>query len=118
MNRKFDWTALLLFTALLFGAVVRFWPAATNGFPINDGGMFYVMIRDLKANGLTLPSFTSYNSAQIPFAYPPLGFYITALLSTLTPVSELQIVLWLPALINTLSILAFFKLAEHTLGSR
>ena len=118
MNRKFDWAALLLFTALLFGAVVRFWPAATNGFPINDGGMFYVMIRDLKANGLTLPSFTSYNSAQIPFAYPPLGFYIAALLSTLTPVSELQIVLWLPALINTLSILAFFKLAEHTLGSR
>lgn len=70
MNRKLDWPTLLLFTALLFGAVVRFWPVITNGFPLNDGGMFYTMIRDLKANHFILPQFTSYNFANIPFAYP------------------------------------------------
>ncbi|MDO9302752.1 MAG: hypothetical protein Q7T89_15305, partial [Anaerolineales bacterium] len=81
MNQKLNWSMLFLFTALLFGAVVRFVPAASNGFPLNDGGMFYTMIRDLQANHYILPQFTSYNFADIPFAYPPLGFYIAASLS-------------------------------------
>jgi hypothetical protein len=118
MNRKLDWSALLLFTALLFGAVIRFMPAASNGFPLNDGGMFYTMIRDLQANHYILPQFTTYNFADIPFAYPPLGFYIAASFSSLLPVSDLQTLLWLPALVNTLSILAFYKLAEQILLSR
>src|SRR5258706_13400918 len=59
-----------------------------------------------------------YTSVYIPFAHPPLGFYIAALLSDLFPVSELQILLWLPALINTISILAFYKFAEQILNSR
>jgi hypothetical protein len=118
MNRKLDWPALFLFTALLFGAVVRFWPAVTNGFPLNDGGMFYTMIRDLKAGQYLLPQFTTYNFADIPFAYPPLGFYIAASLSALLHVPELQILLWLPALVNTLSIFIFYKLAEQILPSR
>ena len=93
-------------------------PAISNGFPLNDGGMFYTMIRDLQANHYILPQFTSYNFVDIPFAYPPLGFYIAASLSDLLPVSVLQILLWLPALVNTLSILAFYKFAEQILPSR
>jgi hypothetical protein len=118
MNRKMDWSALLLFTALLFGAVVRFVPAASNGFPLNDGGMFYTMIRDLKANHFILPQFTTYNFVDIPFAYPPLGFYISAIFSSLLPVSDLQILLWLPALVNTVAIFFFYKLAGQILPSR
>ncbi|MBI5953417.1 MAG: hypothetical protein HY865_17325 [Chloroflexi bacterium] len=118
MNRKLDWSVLLLFTALLFGAVVRFVPAASNGFPLNDGGLFYTMIRDLKANGFVMPQFTAYNFVDIPFAYPPVGFYIAAIFSTLLPVSDLQVLLWLPPLVNTLAIFFFFKLAEQILPSR
>lgn len=118
MKRKLELPAFLLFTALLFGAIVRFWPVITNGFPLNDGGMFYTMIRDLKANGFALPQFTTYNQADIPFAYPPLGFYIAALLSTWLPVSELWTLLYIPAGINTLSILVFYKFTEETLNSR
>ncbi len=76
------------------------------------------MIRDLKANQYSLPEFTTYNFVDIPFAYPPLGFYAAASLSSLLPVSELGILLWLPALVNTLSILVFYKLAEQILPSR
>jgi hypothetical protein len=118
MNRKLDWSVLLLFTALLFGAVVRFVPAASSGFPLNDGGMFYTMIRDLKANHFILPQFTTYNFVDIPFAYPPLGFYIAGIFSSLLPVSDLQVLLWLPALINTLAIFFFYKFAEQILPSR
>jgi hypothetical protein len=118
MNRKLDLAALLLFTALLFGAVVRFYPAITSGFPLNDGGMFYTMTQDLKANGFSLPHFTTYNNADIPFAYPPLGLYAAALLSTLLPGSDLGIFLHLPAVINLLSIAAFYLFAKEILGSR
>ena len=118
MKRKLDFPTLLLFTALLLGAIIRFYPAASNGFPLNDGGMFYTMIRDLKANHYILPQFTTYNFADIPFAYPPFGFYIAASLSDILHVSELWVLLYLPAMINTLSILFFYKFAEQTLGSR
>ncbi len=118
MNRKLDLPALLLFTALLFGIIVRFYPAIQNGFPLNDGGMFYVMMRDLKANHFIPPQVTTYNHADIPFAYPPLGFYIAASLSALTPASDLWIFLYVPAVINSLSILAFYLLAKETLNSR
>lgn len=118
MNRKLDWPALVLFAALLFGAIIRFWPAFTNRFPLNDGGMFYTMILDLKENDYRLPEFTEYNNVDIPFAYPPLGFYIAASLSDLLPVSELGLLLWLPALVNTLSVFFFYKLAGQVLHSR
>jgi hypothetical protein len=118
MQRKIDIPSLFLLTALLFGAIVRFYPAITNGFPLNDGGMFYTMVHDLKANGYALPQWTTYNQAEIPFAYPPLGFYAAALLSALTPASDLWIFLYLPALVNTLSILVFYKLARQVLNSR
>lgn len=118
MNRKLDLPILLLFTALLFGIIIRFYPALTNGFPLNDGGMFYSMTQDLKANGFVLPNFATYNHMDIPFAYPPLGFYTAALLSTLSPDSDLSIFLYLPAFINSLSILAFYLLAKETLNSR
>jgi hypothetical protein len=118
MNRRLDWGVLFLFAALLFGAVVRFVPAASSGFPLNDGGLFYTMIRDLKANHFILPQSTTYNFVDIPFVYPPVGFYIAAIFSTLLPISDLQVLLWLPALVNIIAIFFFFKLAEQILPSR
>lgn len=118
MNRKLDLPALLVFTAVLFGAIVRFYPAIANGFPLNDGGMFYTMVQDLQANGFKLPEYTTYNQADIPFAYPPFGFYAAALLSALGPGSDLWVFLYLPALVNSLSIVAFYLFARETLNSR
>lgn len=117
MNRKLDFPVLLLFTAILFGIIIRFYPALTNGFPLNDGGMFYTMVQDLKVNGYSLPQFTTYNNADIPFAYPPLGFYIASFLNFIFG-SDLSTFLYLPAFINSLSIIIFYFLAKETLNSR
>lgn len=118
MNRKLDISSLLLITAILFGAIIRFYPAITNQFPLNDGGMFYSMVQNIKTNGYALPQFTNYNQSDIPFAYPPLGFYIIASLSDLLPVSELTLFLYLPAFVNTFSIIAFYLLAKEILKDR
>jgi len=66
------WADVFLLISVLFGAWMRFMPTLLTGTPINDGGMFYVMILDLRAHRFLLPAFTSYNHLNIPFAYPPL----------------------------------------------
>jgi hypothetical protein len=59
---------ILLGFAFLVGGFVRLYPAIKTGFPLNDGGLFYQMIRDLQHTGFRLPLLTSYNQLNIPFA--------------------------------------------------
>ncbi len=101
----------------MFSLILRAVPVMLAGFPVNDGGMFYVMIRDLKANHFLLPAFTTYNDLQIPYAYPPLGFYLAGLIS-LAGIPELFILRWLPGFISLVSIPAFYHLAETLLKDR
>ncbi|MGD8405262.1 MAG: glycosyltransferase family 39 protein [Anaerolineales bacterium] len=115
---KDDQYKLFIFIALLLGGIVRFIPPAMTGFPVNDGGMFYVMVEELKANHFALPAFTEYNLADIPFAYPPFGLYVTALISSLLRIPALDLVRWLPPLVSTISLLAFYLMADEILGSR
>ncbi|MDO8752325.1 MAG: hypothetical protein Q7J80_00405, partial [Anaerolineales bacterium] len=92
---------LILFTAIIFGTLFRLLPAWMAGFPINDGGMFYTMIQDLQSNQYIPPLYTTYNNLNIPFVYPPLGFYIGTLISDLLNLSTpLVVIQWLPAILN------------------
>jgi hypothetical protein len=109
---------LILLAAILFGAWFRIMPAWMAGFPVNDGGMFYTMILDLQANHYTLPLFTTYNHTLIPFAYPPLGFYIGAGISDLFNVSPLVVIRWLPGIISALCIPAFYFFAKEVLNNK
>jgi Dolichyl-phosphate-mannose-protein mannosyltransferase len=111
------WTTLLLFLAILFGGIVRFAPAVLSDFPINDGGMFFVMTEELQANHYKLPEVSNYNGLQIPFAYPPLGFYLAGLSSDLFSVNLIHVFLWFPAIISTLALIAFYFLARNMLDS-
>lgn len=109
-----DWAKLILGLTLFFGLAVRIFPGLLARFPLNDGGMFLVMIRDLRANNFLLPAHTTYNFSNIPFAYPPLGFYAAGLLSVLG-IPDIQVLHWLPALINFASIPVFYLLAKSIL---
>ena len=109
---------LILIVAILFGAWFRLMPAWLAGFPVNDGGMFYTMILDLQANHYAIPLFTTYNHTFIPFAYPPLGFYIGAGISDLLNVSPLAVIRWLPGIINVFCIPAFYFFAKEVLGDK
>src|SRR5688572_1119349 len=82
--RALSLETLILLAAIIFGFVVRLILVfAGDGFPLNDGGLFYVMVEDLKANDYRLPQYTSYNGGQIPYAYPPAIFYLTGAASSL-----------------------------------
>ncbi|MBI5841263.1 MAG: glycosyltransferase family 39 protein [Chloroflexi bacterium] len=113
-----EWHHIVLGLALFLGIILRVFPGIMTGFPPNDGGMFYVMIRDLRLNHYLLPLVTTYNFAEIPFAYPPLGFYLAAILKDVIGLPVLESLRWLPAIINILSIFAFYLLAVKILQDR
>jgi asparagine N-glycosylation enzyme membrane subunit Stt3 len=109
---------LILLAALLFGTVFRFFPAWLAGSPINDGGMFYVMMKDLQTSHFLPPEYTTYNNLNIPFAYPPLALYIGAGIGSLFNISLIEILRWLPALVNSLCVLVFYFLSQEFLDDK
>ncbi len=116
--RRTELANLIIFLAVILGAFIRFAPTSIAGFAINDGGMFAVMVDDLKASGYSLPVFTSYNALNIPYAYPPLGFYFGRISADLTGLASVEILRWLPALFASLSIPAFALLASRLTKTR
>lgn len=105
---------LITFTAL----VIRLFPVLTRSFPLNDGGLFHSMIVDLQANNFSLPEFTSYNNSELPYAYPPLAFYIAGTLSWMLGVKPLDLLRILPPLISSFTIPLFFLLSTRVAQSR
>ncbi len=104
--------------AFMLGGALRFLPGVLSGFPVNDGGMLFAMIRDLRSNGFVLPVTASYNQSGIPFAYPPFGLYVAAVLSWLLSISELEILHWFPPLISAAIVPVVYWLACKILRSQ
>ena len=107
---------LLVAWALVFGAYIRILPVSQAGFPLNDGGLFYTMTADLQRSGYTLPAETSYNGLDIPFAYPPLPFYLAGLAQSLSAAPLDEVVRWLPVFFSLLTLPAFYLLARALLA--
>jgi hypothetical protein len=103
---------VFLFLALIVGGYVRLAYVLASPFPLNDGGLFYRMTQELIANQFRLPVLTDYNHLSIPYAYPPLAFYLTGGLSQVFGWSLLEIYRLLPAIVTLLTIPAFYLLAR------
>lgn len=96
------------------GALVRLIPALTSSFPLHDGGLFLVLIRNIRAAGMALPSVTTYNNAGISFDYPPLAFWVAAAL----PVDPLTTIRFAGPLAAILMIPALYLVARELLPGR
>lgn len=107
-----------LLGAFALGVGVRAIQTLGADFPLNDGGMFFQMVRDIQHSRFGFPSTTTYNQADIPFAYPPLALYLTAILDRITPFGLLFWFRFLPLLFSSLTILAVYRLARTVLSSR
>jgi hypothetical protein len=90
-------------------------PAA---FPLNDGGLFHELITTLVANHFILPAFSVYNGELIPYAYPPLAFYVVGALNQTFRIPLLQLLQFMPLLLTVACLPAFHLLAIEILHSR
>ena len=111
-------TLFVLVAAVDLGALVRLTIISSGDFPLNDGGLFTVMAQDIAHAGYRLPVVSSYNGIRTPFAYPPLGFYLAAVLTNVFGWSLLDIARYLPLAINLLTIPAYYLLAHAMLKSQ
>ncbi len=119
-KRKLSQSEIGLFialTACILGGALRLYTAYQAGFPINDGGLFFLMTESIQKNGYALPKYVYYNGLEIPFAYPPFGFYFAGLTSDILKIPLLEMFRWLPAIVLAVSIYAFYLLATRLMGS-
>lgn len=107
-----------LAVVMLIGASVRVMAIGHSDFPINDGGMFYQAIAQIQAAHFRLPADLHYNGLTIPFAYPPLAFYIAGLISSATGASLIQLLRILPLVFSLATIGAFMTFADEMLCDR
>ncbi len=105
---RVDAARLLLGGALLIGLVLRLAPILISDFPLRDGGLFVTMARDLRDAGLSAPLFSSFNTGEVPFAYPPLGIVMLALI----PGDPIDTARWLPLVWSMLAIVGAWLLTR------
>src|SRR5712691_11167098 len=111
------WAGRAALAGVLLGTAVRLARVLTTDFPLNDGGLFMVLVRDLQRAHYLLPATTSYNGGAIPFAYPPAGFYLVGLLNGSTHIGLVDLFRFLPAAISALTVYAFYRLARRLLAA-
>jgi hypothetical protein len=104
--------------AIALGCIVRARPVLLADFPLNDGGLFYVMTEELQRAHFRLPEFTGYNAARIPFAYPPFGLYIAGMLAEVPSWTLMRVVQLLPLATTCATLVAFLLLARQMLTER
>ena len=110
---RFAVPVLVVLVALLLGV-----PLLSHDWPIGDGGLFYSMIGDVIGAGFALPDVSSYQGGVIPFAYPPLAFYLAASLEVVTHASRSDILRVLPVTATVLGVAAMYPLALEVTSSR
>ena len=87
--------------------------------PYDLGGLFYQMSVEIIDNGFALPAaIPYYYPGGLPFAYPPLPFYLQALFLRFINPGLFVAVNLLPALFSLLSLVAFVPLARRALPKR
>ncbi len=103
------WDIPLLLGSLAAVIGIRLQLLVGTDFPINDGALFYVFVQDIARVFPHLPASVDYNGLSIPFAYPPLSFWVSAALVRLG-FAPLGLVHYLPILLNIGWVLLFTSL--------
>jgi hypothetical protein len=81
--------------------------------PSRMGGLFLEFAQQIAASGFSIPQrIPYYTEGGIPFAYPPLPFYVEAILLNFFPKGEFLIANLLPPFIGILTLFSFIYLVH------
>ena len=106
----------LVVVVLLFGTAVRLVHLAfvDTSLPFRYGGLFVEFSQRLAANHYLLPQRVPfYTDGGIPFAYPPLPFYVEAVLLDVFSLPKFSVATLLPPAIAVLSVPSFYLLTRE-----
>lgn len=107
---------LVAICILLLGASVRLAHLGLVGgaLPFRYGALFVEFSEQIVANGYSLPrQIPYYTDGGIPFAYPPLPFYVEGLLLDVFALPKFSVATLLPAFVAVLSVPSFYLMARQ-----
>lgn len=88
-------------------------------FPIGDGGLFALMSELIGRHGFHVPAHVPYYGLHgVPFAYPPLAFYVMAVFTRVVYVDPLFYIRFAPLVLMAIFIPVFYTFARTVLQSR
>ncbi|MFC6731009.1 glycosyltransferase family 39 protein [Haladaptatus sp. DYSN1] len=106
-----------LLPAVLAGSLVHLIYLGTHPYPAFGAGLFLLMAEQVSHHGYALPSAIPHYASSIPFAYPPLMFYVVAALRDLTGADPLFISRVLPGLVTTTALVPCYLFVRELLDS-
>ncbi|WP_223302220.1 glycosyltransferase family 39 protein [Haladaptatus sp. R4] len=91
----------------------------THPYGSFGAGLYFHIAEQIQTNGYVLPkTIPNYTPAGVPFAYPPLMFYVVALLQNVTHLDAFTIARFLPGLVSVAYLVPLYFLARDLFGSR
>ncbi|AEN07852.1 hypothetical protein Halar_0621 (plasmid) [halophilic archaeon DL31] len=107
-----------MFPPLIASIAISLIYLLTHPYPAFSGGLFLHSGEIILQNNYILPSTIPYfANGTVPFAYPPLGFYVVAVLRDLG-FGHITITRFVPAILTVLYIIPAFYLGRDLLGGR
>ena len=104
---------------LVTGFCVYFVYLLTHPYPAFGAGLYLYMAEHAVADPLGLPEYIPhYTEDGVPFAYPPLMFYVNGLLMAVFGVDPVELARHLPPLASIAALVPFYLLGEELLDSR
>ncbi|MCS7275984.1 MAG: glycosyltransferase family 39 protein [Dehalococcoidia bacterium] len=107
------WQRTAAVAVVVLAVATRLPHVLTPGVPAGDGGLFYLMAQALASSFPRLPETVEYGALQIPFAYPPLGFYLSVIVDRLGPWGLLDVLRFLPLAFSVLTVVAAWLLLRE-----
>ena len=113
-SREWPWLA----APLLVGVVVVLAYLATHPYPAYGAGLYLHISERIVENGYRLPTrIPGYTEHGVPFAYPPLMFYVGAVATDLG-VDPLVLSRYVPAVVTVGYLVPYYYLARELLRDR
>ena len=104
--------------ALIAGLLVSVSYLSTHPYPAYGAGLYLQIAEEIRAGGYALPTVIPYyTQGGVPFAYPPLMFYVAAVLGELG-VAPLTISRLVPATVTVLYLIPYYAVAGELLETR
>jgi hypothetical protein len=122
IQTKFFFNVVLI-SSIILGIFLRLLPHIVMGFssnlPLNNGGLYLFFSEIIAQNNFSYPTYIPfYTENGIPFAYPPLIFYILALISKMFHTPLLILFIYAPTIISIVCIFAFYFLVKELFSEK
>lgn len=115
---RLSWDYFWLAIALSVGGVVYIAYLNTHTHPAYEGGLYLQIAEEIIQSNYGFPKHIPYyHEGGIPFAYPPLMFYVIAFITDFTGIDPVSLELYIPGLVTIAYLIPYYFISKDLLGT-